>query len=306
MGDLRRLEGEVMAEIRNANPTTTNQPRLRAALEKVRREAEALQNDDLSPIIIDPIAASVTARGAYQKLLKFRDRILALPDFHAPYLEDFETYVRAAYYAQTLLQAASKPPAQFEEVIAEAAKLRESLLSDARALVNRGIMSDTPLASLKGSVGFQNIASDLMTLTNMFRAVWPKLVGKTFVTEEELDRAEVLCDEVVNDLGQREQSPSKIEDVSVDRQKTFTLFVTAYDQLRRAITYIRWNEGDADEIAPSLYSGKKRRQVVAEEPTQSVSTTTTANAVATHTTNVQSTATATPLTGMPGGDPFTN
>ena len=294
-----------MAEINNASPTTTNQPRLRAAMEKVRREAEALRHDDLAPIIIDPIAAAVTARGAYKKLLAFRDQILALPDFHAPYFEDFETYVRASYYAQTMLQAASNPPAQFEEVIAEAGKLRESLLSDAKALVKRGIMSEEPLASLKGSVGFQNIASDLMTLTNMFRAVWPKLVGKTFVTEEELDRAEVLSDEVVNDLGQREQAPSKIADVSVDRQKTFTLFVTAYDQLRRAITFIRWNEGDADEIAPSLYAGKKRKPVVAEEPTQ-VSSTTSTTATTTPATTTTTATKAEPSVGLPGGDPFTN
>jgi hypothetical protein len=273
-------------------------------MEKVRREAEALQHDDLAPIIIDPIAASVTARGAYQKLLKFRDKILALPDFHAPYFEDFETYVRAAYYAQTMLQAASNPPAQFEELIAEASKLRESLLSDARALANRGIMSDKPLESLKGSVGFQNVASDLMTLTNMFRAVWPKLEGKTFVTEEELDRAEVLSDEVVYDLGQREQAPTKIADVSIDRQKTFTLFVTAYDQLRRAITFIRWNEGDADEIAPSLYSGKRRKVIAADETTQTTSSTTTP---ATTTPVATTPATkAEPAVGLPGGDPFTN
>lgn len=293
-----------MADINNTSPTTTpNQPRLRAAMEKVRREVEALQSDDLAPIIIDPIAASVTARAAYGRILKFREQVLALPEFHAPYLDDFETYVRAAYYAQTMLQAASTPPAQFQEIIAEASKLREALLADARALVNRGIMSDTPLASLKGSVGFQNIASDVMTLTNMFRAVWPKIVGKTFVTEEDLDRAEVLCDEVINDLSQREQAPAKIADVSIDRQKTFTLFVTAYDQLRRAITYIRWNEGDADEIAPSLYAGKKRKSTAAVETAETASppvTPATATPVAT------APATATSTTGLPGADPFAN
>jgi hypothetical protein len=30
----------------------------------------------------------------------------------------------------------------------------------------------------------------------------------------------------------------------------------AYDQVRRAVTFLRWNEGDADRIAPSLYSGR--------------------------------------------------
>jgi hypothetical protein len=76
-----------------------------------------------------------------------------------------------------------------------------------------------------------------------------------------------VTDEVVYDLGQREQAPSKIADVSIDPQKIFTLFVSAYDPLRRTKTFIRWNEGDADEIAPSLYAGKRRKVVAAEEPT---------------------------------------
>ncbi|WP_437293039.1 hypothetical protein [Sorangium sp. So ce426] len=33
----------------------------------------------------------------------------------------------------------------------------------------------------------------------------------------------------------------------------------AYDQTRRAIAYLRWNEGDADTIAPSLYKGRGGR-----------------------------------------------
>jgi hypothetical protein len=30
--------------------------------------------------------------------------------------------------------------------------------------------------------------------------------------------------------------------------------VSVYDQVRRMITFVRWSEGDADAIAPSLYA----------------------------------------------------
>jgi hypothetical protein len=32
--------------------------------------------------------------------------------------------------------------------------------------------------------------------------------------------------------------------------------VSAYDHARRAVTFLRWNEEDVDEIAPSLYAGR--------------------------------------------------
>ena len=40
------------------------------------------------------------------------------------------------------------------------------------------------------------------------------------------------------------------------RQQAFTLFVNNYDQVRRAISFLRWNEGDVDDIIPSLYAGR--------------------------------------------------
>ena len=40
----------------------------------------------------------------------------------------------------------------------------------------------------------------------------------------------------------------------------------AYDEATRAIEYIRWPYGDAEQIAPSLYATRKRRQSESEEP----------------------------------------
>jgi hypothetical protein len=37
------------------------------------------------------------------------------------------------------------------------------------------------------------------------------------------------------------------------------LLAQVYDQCRRAVFFLRWNEGDADAIAPSLYTKRPRR-----------------------------------------------
>ena len=240
--------------------------------------------------------------------MKLRDQIVALPGFQPKFLEQFETYALAAHYTQTLLLAASSPPEQFQELITETAALRETLFNDATAHAKRGLISSKPLESLKGPNGFRNIASDVMTLSIVLRAAWPKLVGKTSVTEAELDRAEVLSDQVICDLGLREQAPATIAEVALDRQKAFTLFMTAYDQLRRAVAYLRWNEGDADDIAPSLYSGRKKKAASSEVVPQTAPTEPTTQASSTATT--ATTQTTTPATapkatvGLPGADPF--
>jgi hypothetical protein len=49
------------------------------------------------------------------------------------------------------------------------------------------------------------------------------------------------------------------------RARAFTVFSRAYDQVRRAAMFLRWNEGDPDAIVPSLYAGRGGRGKAAEE-----------------------------------------
>ena len=48
------------------------------------------------------------------------------------------------------------------------------------------------------------------------------------------------------------------------RARAYTLF---YDDARRAVIFLRWHEGDADSIAPSLHPGKSAsKKKPADEP----------------------------------------
>ena len=68
-------------------------------------------------------------------------------------------------------------------------------------------------------------------------------------------------------LGAKEQPGVKTPDpsnVAERRSRAYTLFVRAYDQCRRAAAYLRWNEGDADEFAPSLFTSRGPRKAGGE------------------------------------------
>ncbi len=60
-------------------------------------------------------------------------------------------------------------------------------------------------------------------------------------------------------VGKREQAPQAQTAAADLRQRCFTLFVRAYDELRRSISYLRWKHEDVDTIIPSLYSGRSRK-----------------------------------------------
>ena len=42
------------------------------------------------------------------------------------------------------------------------------------------------------------------------------------------------------------------------RQRAFTLLVRSYDEIRRAVVFVRWAEADADAFAPSLYTKSRK------------------------------------------------
>lgn len=89
--------------------------------------------------------------------------------------------------------------------------------------------------------------------------------SQTAVTEADLDRAEVLSDQIVVGIGRRKCGIPSNAAAALERQQTFTLMVRTYDQLRRAVHYVRWDEGDAEDIAPSLYAGRRKSKKKAED-----------------------------------------
>lgn len=60
-------------------------------------------------------------------------------------------------------------------------------------------------------------------------------------------------------------SPS---DYDVAKGRLFRRLARAHSQARRAVVYLRWDEGDADHILPSLYPGRPRRRRAAETPSE--------------------------------------
>jgi hypothetical protein len=106
-------------------------------------------------------------------------------------------------------------------------------------------------------------------------------------------------------IAQREQSPARIAAATDIRIRMFTLFFKTYDEIRRGILFLRWHENDADEIAPSIYSGWQNSNTVKKNPGDGKET----SAVAVPAAPLPQSATVpgapkVPV-GFPGSDPLT-
>ncbi|WP_437899521.1 hypothetical protein [Sorangium sp. So ce124] len=236
-------------------------PQAAAAFDKVAPEIDALERDALLPINLDIPRAVSQVLGVLPGLLALRPLIAErLPTHDIGLVDRLETYALAAWYAHLAWLSSGGAQNGLKQLVEEAVPLRANLLGDAEALARRGLVDAETVADIRTGNGHMDTANDLVALSALFSGSWPEIAGKTAATEEEVRRAGELGPELLAALGVREHGAAPGPSEAADkRARAFTLFVDAYDQTRRAVTYLRWKEDDVDAIAPSLYKGRGGR-----------------------------------------------
>ena len=230
--------------------------RYREAFERALPASNALEAKKLITINIDVTSAVATTVGKLPGIMALYESAKALPGFDASAFEQLETYTLATGHAHALYMGASRAPEAIATLNEKGMGLRNTLYSDAVALATRKLISGDRIGELKANIGYKNLAFDLMALVGVLRGSWGKIAGKTAITIDDLDQADLIADQLVSAVGLRDEATASIAQAAVQRQRNFTLFVNAYDQVRRAVTFLLWDKSDLDRIAPSLYSGR--------------------------------------------------
>ncbi|WP_437743662.1 hypothetical protein WMF39_00845 [Sorangium sp. So ce1504] len=215
---------------------------------------------EVVPINVDIPRAVAVAIGAVPHLQALRPRFVEeLPKHPLSQLDKLQTYALAAWYAHLLALPTSSGPDALKRLLDDAAPLREDLLVAAEALAHKGIVDAQRVAEIRSGQGHLDTANDLVALAALFSEVWDAVKNRTTVEWGDVERASRLGPELLVALGARQQPglpAPKAGDAAERRARAFTLLVNAYDACRRAASYLRWNEGDADAIAPSLFAAR--------------------------------------------------
>ncbi len=235
--------------------------RYSVAYEKTLPATEVIEPDELLTLNVDAAGAVTMALGTLKRVMQFRDRAAALPEFDVAAFDELEQHALAMGHAHTLYMGVSAAPETIQQLNEEGLQLRNVLFADASALAARKLISGDRIGEMKANIGYQNLAFDLMALAQVLRNSWSSISSKTAVTTDDLDRAELIGDQLMNALSDRAVSPQSVSEVATQRQRNFTLLVRTYGQVRRAVAFLRWSEGDVETLAPSLYSGRGNSNV---------------------------------------------
>jgi hypothetical protein len=161
-------------------------------------------------------------------------------------------------------RAALVPKGTITALGTELGVIRGRLLTTARALASYGLIDGERLRVSK-TTGYQHLAADVSVLVALFMEHWATLQHKTPETLASLNEAGGQALALLVAVGLKEQAPVKLGEAAQQRRRAFTLLIQAYDDARRAVLYLRAKSGDAAQIAPSLYAGRRGRRRAAEE-----------------------------------------
>lgn len=240
-----------MASIANL---ASDETLVREAYERVKGDWAELEADQLLQINLEIQLAVQTILGAWPEIKAQRARIEALSSVDMQQFDKLEDYALALIHVQARFTMASKPSDDLDELVEQANKLRDTLYADAQALVHRSLFDPRKLSTLKGGNSYRNLATDLQALASELEAIFPNIQGKAGITLEELRIATQTATRLTRVVGVREQAPVVVAALVDERLRAFTQVINAYEEARAAIGFVRRREGDANEIAPNLYT----------------------------------------------------
>jgi len=242
--------------------------RFRHALASVRPEIERIPDGELVQINLDIPTAVMTAIQQLPRLRELRSRVCELPRFDVETFDKLEEYALALGQAHAQYQATFAPPKLRRDLYFALRERRALLVSDVRALVSRKVIDGASLKQLKGPPGHKNVAFDVMLLCALLRKHWAVVENRTAISFQEVQELEALAQRLTVVAAERKHVDRVVGAAARLRTQAFTRFVSAYDHARRAVIFLRWVEGDAEAILPSLYvkRGKKRRRAAPEKP----------------------------------------
>ncbi|MEI8254363.1 MAG: hypothetical protein WCJ30_01690 [Deltaproteobacteria bacterium] len=234
--------------------TVSTDPRQQAAYDAIAPAARALDRQSLLPVNLDPPTVVSTCLAVADQVKPRRATIAAMPGFDIEALDQLETTALALEAAQGHYNTATTPPDALADLIDHGIRLRRTFAVASAALADAGVVDPNRFDSLPTGNAYRDIATALGSYVVGFRRDhWETAKTKSALTDAMLAEAESLSTRILAIVGMRELSPAKVAEAADMRQRVFTLCVLRYDQVRRAVTYMQWDAGDADEIAPSLY-----------------------------------------------------
>lgn len=233
---------------------------LRKCFEAKKAEMDAVPADQLKKLSLDCMDVVMTLSGVQPKVEPFRDQIAKeLPTVNVRCIDELHVYVGALHHAHVrhgLLLQEDPPISEWADDLAEKHQL---LLSTAEILAQTGILQSAVVQDLRPRASHKQLSLHTTKLTELLTLNWKAIENKTVLSPQTLEEIEADAVRLAHAIGERDQRLAAISASAETRLRAYTITLNAYSEVRRAMGFIRWYQGDADTFAPALANHAKRR-----------------------------------------------
>jgi hypothetical protein len=232
-----------------------------AAFEAVREEIAAVPTTSLVRRNLNIPRAARRGLMVAERIEPLRAELSIMSHLDYAKVEKLATYALALIYAHEQVEAAEQAEVSLAELLAKAVPLRADLMKTGEMLAHFGIVSPERMAQIRAGQGHADTAADLLALGLLLGGIWPLIKDKVVVTREQVDLAIPLSAQLQQAIGVREGGDEvplvePRDDARHVRARALALFMAAYHECLRGVSHLRWHEGDATHIVPSLYPGR--------------------------------------------------
>jgi len=215
----------------------------------------ALKPEELVRINVDVGSAAAVAVGAAPRILTFADAIRGVSDIPEGVVDQFVPYAQAAAYANLVWLNVTSGADEVQQLHVEVGPIRTKLLAVLDLGVAFGIVDPGIVARIRVGSGYRDEAEDTTSAAAQIEEHWEHFDGKSPITKADLAHARERAGALSRAVALRDAGAlPTVTAATSDRARAFTLLWRTYDQVRRAISHIRWSERDLDVIAPSLWN----------------------------------------------------
>lgn len=193
------IESSVVNRVESETPADDTALLMTAAFERVKGKAVALPSDEVLDIRV-PVGDMVqTIVGALSQLRAHRADLERVGDVDMAHLDNLEDYTYALAYVYSRVRDASGKPSikTIEQLVAT----RQLLNAHASALAYSGIFDKDKVARLNRGKSYQDLAYDVVGITNLFLESWSKLERSTILTRSQLVQAQTSATALIRNPG---------------------------------------------------------------------------------------------------------
>jgi hypothetical protein len=224
------------------------------AFEQAKAEILALiAAGGLQALNRDPGKAARTMLTGYGNVKRFLPDIEALPHLKLDRIKTLERNLQAFAYTDGLVGVWKDAPRFDEELLEKVRAARRVLLASFELCVARGLLKREEVTLSGGGTPLDQI-KDVRRLGLALKASWDKVGTQIGGDPEAIEQTFLDADALTKALAAKDELEEQSRMALAMRSAAWTLCVLSYQELERAVEYLRFHEKDSRTLLPSPFT----------------------------------------------------